>query len=144
MRPTSYQTRQEKALRQCLASLRGRHATVCDLRDALAARGERVGRTTVYRRLERLVSAGLARKFVAGPGEPACFAWAGEGAAAEGGYHALCEGCGKVVHLECGELDAVGRHLAAEHRFRIDPGRTVLYGTCPSCQRRGRRKGGVK
>lgn len=137
MHPSTYNTRQEKDLRDCLASMQGRHATVREVCAALEARGKRMGRTTVYRRLEALVAAGLARKFAAGPGGAACFAWTGgRRESLAGDAHAMCGTCGRVVHLRCGELAALGKHLAAAHRFRLDMGRTVLCGTCPDCQRR--------
>ena len=45
-----------------------------------------------------------------------------------------CEGCGRMVHLDCAHLEKVCQHLSAEHHFRIDPQRTVLTGLCDRCQ----------
>ena len=45
-----------------------------------------------------------------------------------------CEGCGRMVHLDCRHLEEVCRHLSSEHHFRIDPRRTVLIGLCDHCQ----------
>ena len=45
-----------------------------------------------------------------------------------------CEGCGRMVHLDCRHLEEVCRHLSSEHHFRIDPRRTVLTGLCDHCQ----------
>ena len=45
-----------------------------------------------------------------------------------------CEGCGRMVHLDCAHLEEVCQHLSAEHHFRIDPRRTVLTGLCDRCQ----------
>ena len=39
-----------------------------------------------------------------------------------------------MVHLDCAHLEEVCRHLAAEHRFYIDPRRTVLTGLCAACE----------
>ncbi len=141
MRPTTYKTRQDRLLRECLASMAGRHTTAAELCAALGERGEKVGRATVYRRLERLVEEGTARKYVSGPGVPACYAWAGKAPSGAGVFHGYCEGCGAVLHLHCGQLAGVARHLARSHRFRLDPSRTVFYGTCAKC---ARRRGGVR
>lgn len=133
MRPSTYQTRQDRMLRDCLASLRGRHATAAELCDALAGRGHVMGRTTVYRRLERLVAEGLVRKFVFGPGVASCYAWVGEGPDREESFHGYCEGCGAVMHLKCGEIEQMVRHLADAHSFQLDPAHTVFYGLCAGC-----------
>ena len=45
-----------------------------------------------------------------------------------------CERCGRMVHLDCAHLEEVCRHLSAEHRFYIDPRRTVLTGLCAACE----------
>ena len=140
MRPATYKTRQDAELRAFLASLRGRHASARDVVAGLAARGVAMGQTTVYRRLEKLVAEGVVRKFVAGPGVPACFAWVGAGKEEGGTFHGYCEGCGATIHLHCHELEALGAHLAADHRFRLDPARTVFYGTCAKCARAKKRE----
>ena len=38
-----------------------------------------------------------------------------------------------MIHLDCRHLEEVCRHLSFEHRFRIDPRRTVLTGLCDHC-----------
>ena len=44
-----------------------------------------------------------------------------------------CELCGRLIHLECDELEELGGHLKAEHGFVINPLRTVFYGLCTDC-----------
>ena len=44
-----------------------------------------------------------------------------------------CEGCGRMVHLDCSHLEELCQHLAADHRFRVDPRRTILTGLCGVC-----------
>ena len=44
-----------------------------------------------------------------------------------------CEACGRMVHLDCGHLEDLCRHLEAQHHFRIDPRQTILTGRCRSC-----------
>ena len=44
-----------------------------------------------------------------------------------------CEGCGRIVHLDCTHLRHLYDHLEAEHHFRIDPRRTILTGLCQTC-----------
>ena len=44
-----------------------------------------------------------------------------------------CELCGQMEHVDCGHLDELYRHLAAEHSFRINARRTLFYGVCSRC-----------
>ena len=44
-----------------------------------------------------------------------------------------CEKCGKLIHLHCDELEEIQTHILKEHRFKMDPMRTVFYGLCENC-----------
>ena len=44
-----------------------------------------------------------------------------------------CEGCGRLIHLDCGELQEIRNHLQVHHGFLWNTGRTVFYGTCADC-----------
>ena len=48
-------------------------------------------------------------------------------------FHLKCELCGRLIHLECDELEELGGHLKTEHGFVINPLRTVFYGVCTDC-----------
>ena len=64
---------------------------------------------------------------------PACFAYVGEPEAGRS-LHCKCQECGQLLHIQCPEFETMERHLSGEHDFRLDPRRTVLYGTCRACQ----------
>ena len=68
----NYQTRQGAAI---LAALRevGGHATADALYTAMCEAGQRVGRTTVWRQLEKLVERGVVQKYPGAPGERTCY-----------------------------------------------------------------------
>jgi Fur family ferric uptake transcriptional regulator len=44
-----------------------------------------------------------------------------------------CEQCGKLIHLNCDEINAFFEHVSEEHGFVLDPKRTVFYGICNEC-----------
>ncbi|MBR1724471.1 MAG: hypothetical protein IJ723_05575, partial [Ruminococcus sp.] len=48
-------------------------------------------------------------------------------------YHFKCTGCGRLIHLECREVDHILSHLEQSHGFKLDPVRTVFYGCCAEC-----------
>ena len=132
-RTNEYQTRQKKAIEEAFRTVGAEHTTVAELTSVLAARGENVGRTTVWRALERLVESGLARKYTAAQGESVCYQWVGESRCREH-FHLKCNSCGKLIHMECSLMDSLARHVEEDHRFCVDPLKTVLYGLCEECR----------
>ena len=52
-------------------------------------------------------------------------------------YHMKCEECGSLIHLECDAITELEDHIWKDHRFRVDPGRTVFYGLCEECEKKG-------
>jgi Fur family ferric uptake transcriptional regulator len=131
-----YKTRQRDEILAALKSLGTGHVTAGDVYAYLCAAGRPIGRTTVYRQLERLVDEGAVEKYSGGGRHSACFEYVGEGAHAAGGtcYHLKCERCGKLIHLNCDALEVICDHLSAEHGFALDPKRTVFYGLCEACR----------
>ncbi len=133
---TTYHTLQEKSLLKYLSARRGTHLTAARIRDDFAAEGSPMGLATIYRHMDRLVRRGLARKYVLGTGDGACYEYLGEEERNEcaAHFHCKCEGCGALIHLDCDELAAIREHLLAHHGFAWNSGRTVFYGLCERCQ----------
>lgn len=127
----TYSTKQQKAVLDCLAACAERSMSALELVDALHARGETVGIATVYRQLERLERQGSIHKVVTDGG--AYYQYCTHGAAA-GCCLLKCEGCGRIVHVDCGRLAPLYEHLGREHHFDIDPRRTMFYGLCRACR----------
>lgn len=130
----AYRTKQRQRILDCLTANSHYHITAEDVEAYLRARGEAVGKTTIYRYLEKLVSEGRVRKFIT-DGESACFQYVSEGGCQEH-FHLKCTGCGRLIHLECSYLSQVERHIFQEHHFTIHSGRTVFYGQCADCARK--------
>lgn len=126
-----YRTRQRAAVMKILDENRDRHLSAEDIRALLEGSGCAVGRATIYRCLDRLVEAGQVTRCLGGEGECACYQLAG--AACSRHYHFKCLHCGQLLHVDCGQLDAIEAHVHAEHGFVIDPARTVFYGICRDC-----------
>ena len=117
---SKYKTKQREILIRYLESVPGVHITAGDVADYFRKQGSAIGQSTIYRQLESLVDEGIINKYVIDGNSPTCF-------------HCKCEKCGKLIHLHCDELEEIQEHLYAEHRFRMDPLRTVFYGLCDEC-----------
>lgn len=136
MEKGQYKTRQREEIIAYLCSVPGQHITVNDVCRYFEKSGKKIGTTTVYRHLEKLVDEGCVKKYVLELGTPACFEYIDpeNNCQKPNCFHLKCTGCGKLIHLHCDELEATEHHIFEHHNFKIDPQRTVLYGLCEECQ----------
>lgn len=133
-RKPEYHTKTQSQLLGVLQENAGRHFTAMELNTALAGSGKPVGLATIYRQLEKLEAQGLVRRYTTDDRGSACWQYAGEGACCHSHFHLKCTACGQLFHLECSHIAEIYSHVAAEHSFQIDPGRTVFYGICGECR----------
>ena len=135
-----YITRQKEEIILFLKENQGKHVSVSDICSYFKAQGKPIGTATVYRQLERLVDEGIINKYMIDQNTPACFEYLGGICDTRDHicFHCKCSGCGKLIHLHCEELDALGPHLLEEHGFFLDTRRTVLYGLCEECREKTR------
>lgn len=129
-----YNTKQKERVTSVLKEANGAHLTAEEIVRALEKQGVSVGKTTVYRQLERLIEQGTVRKFFVEEGVSACFQYVSNDAHCHNHYHLKCSVCGKLLHVDCDFLDEVGTHIFAHHGFRISNEKTVLYGVCADCR----------
>lgn len=134
---SGYKTRQREQILQLLLAHQEEHFSVDRIVDCLRAQQQQVGRSTVYRYLEKLVQAGKARKYYIEEGAGACYQYAGEQSSCHEHFHLKCTSCGRLIHVECNYLEQVSEHVLAHHSFTIDHTKTVLYGLCADCAARG-------
>lgn len=130
----SYKTRQGDELRMFLEQTPGQHITAGDVCEYFRRTGKSIGMATVYRQLERLVDEGVVAKYNIDASSPACFEYLGDHSGEEVCYHCKCQICGKLIHMHCGELPQLQKHVLAHHGFAIDPVRTIFYGVCEECR----------
>ncbi len=125
-----YKTKQRIAVEKLLSKNAG-HMTVDSIVKELEKSGDKVGRTTVYRALERLVEDGKARKYISS-GDSSCYQFVNNDCCNEH-FHLKCEKCGKLIHIECSQLDELSAHISQHHGFTVNSLKTVLYGICREC-----------
>ena len=115
-----------------------RHLSVDDLEDRLRGRGEHVGKATIYRTLNLLVQAELARELDFGEGFKRYEHQAGEARH----DHLICTGCSKVIRFSRAALDELQEQIAADLGFVVQSRRLKLYGLCSDCRATGQGIGG--
>ncbi len=133
MNQTNYKTKQKSAIMQCLQGIGDKHFTIDSVCDMLSQHGKNVGRTTVYRCLERLSEEGILRKYAAVSGESTCYQYVGEKTSCREHFHLKCEKCGSLIHMECDKLEGFAKHIKSHHGFCLNPLKTIIYGICEAC-----------
>ena len=134
MEQRSYNTRQRSQVLDCLVNNKAKHMTADEISGWLKENDIVVGKTTVYRTLEKLVSEGKARKYISEEGKSACFQYVDQEGHCEQHFHLKCTGCGKLIHVQCDYLAELEQHVFEHHRFEVDNTKTVLYGVCEECR----------
>lgn len=128
-----YKTKQRDLIMNCLIKNKENHLTAEDIVDHLKVNGNTVGKTTVYRYLDKLVFEGKLRKYFIEEGYSACYQYVGSEKCYEH-FHLKCVGCGSLIHLECSYLQKLQSHVSNSHDFKIDSLKTVFYGRCKNCE----------
>lgn len=134
-----YKTKQRQEILNCILELGGEHFTASDIVARLNSRGNEIGQATVYRMIDHLAETGKLRKYVIDGTTAACYQLVGteyEKSCREH-FHLKCVGCGKLIHVECEELSRIAEHMQEEHGFSVDSSKTVFYGVCGDCKKRG-------
>ena len=110
----------------------------CDeISDNLKTKGTPVGRATLYRFLDNLVSSGEARKIIDDSKKSAAYQLLDKDMNCHGHMHLKCSSCGTIMHLGCEFMSNVGQHILEHHSFKIDNSRTIIYGLCGACREKG-------
>ena len=133
---STYHTKQQEELLNYLCSTPGQHHTVAQIRDHFSGGEQAIGMATIYRHLERYVSEGKVRKYQLETGDGACYEYVEQADACASHFHCKCVICGRLIHLNCDELQEIREHLLKEHGFAWDACRTVFYGVCQTCQQK--------
>ena len=106
------------------------HISADELVDLIRQEDARISRATIYRTLEWMVEAGIARRVDFGEGR---FRF-------EHSYrhprhfHLICKTCNQALEFLSSDIEALIEEVASARRF--EPGQSVLqiYGTCEACR----------
>jgi Fur family ferric uptake transcriptional regulator len=132
-RSDGYNTKTRQLILDYLIANRQHAVSASNILRHLEAQGASPNPTTVYRYLDKLAGEQRIMKYVADKGEGAVFQYVDEGRHCREHLHLKCVQCGRILHLDCGFMDEVRRHLTAQHGFTLQCEGSVLYGLCSQC-----------
>ena len=105
-----------------------RQVTADELYARLQTSHPGIGRATVFRTLERLVDAGLARRL-----ELEGHVYGYVTCQPEHHHHLACTRCGRVEEIGESYITPLATRIKREHGFQVDDARLDFYGRCASC-----------
>ena len=126
-----YHTKNKSKILNCLKDNSDKHLTIEQIDSLLNGQ---VPLASIYRNIDDLVSEGTIRKYIIDRNNSACYQYISEGNV-HNHFHLLCSQCGKLIHLECHEVEHLIAHINEEHGFKVDVSKVTLYGICPECQK---------
>ncbi|MGH2401315.1 MAG: Fur family transcriptional regulator [Candidatus Limnocylindria bacterium] len=125
-------TRQRLLVSDALTAM-GRQVTAQELYERLRRSEPRIGRATVFRTLEALATAGVARRL-----EQDGHVYGYVACRPEHHHHLACDRCGRVEEIGESYIRPVAERVAADLGFTIDDARLDFYGRCARCSAEAR------
>lgn len=123
-------TRQRLIVADVLAAA-GRQLTAGELYERVRSAEPSLGRATVFRTVDRLVEAGVARRL-----ELEGHVYAYIACQPEHHHHLSCTSCGRVEEIPESWVQPIADRASRRLDFEIDDGRLDFYGRCADCRRR--------
>ncbi len=106
------------------------HLSADDLVDLIKREDQHISRATVYRTLQWMVTAGIARKVDFGEGR---FRFE-HSYRHPRHYHLICKTCNRSFEFLSSDIEALVEEVAAARKFNARQSVVQIYGTCEACQ----------
>lgn len=127
-----YNTKQKSQLIDFFKSNMSRQLSINEIIDGVCRDGVS-GKSTIYRQLSKMVDNGTLLRVYGEDSKSVLYQYVGKETHCDTHFHLKCTQCGKLIHLDCIQLDEIGTHIEKEHKFAIDKKKTVFYGVCGMC-----------
>jgi Fur family ferric uptake transcriptional regulator len=122
-------TAPRRALAALISAREGSTFTAADLVAEVRSRRLGIGRATIFRAIDVLVSVGAVERLDRPTGEHAYVA-----CVPAHHHHVICTRCDGSIEIGDLGLGAVAREVARRTGYRIEGHRLELFGLCPACQ----------
>ncbi len=130
-----YKTRQKEILLSYLSETSESPQSVDDIVRALQAKGESLGKSTVYRLVKKLCDEGELKCFA----EDKRFLYQlVNGEACHHHLHLKCTTCGRLLHMDHEQSERLIENIYGENGFAVSEEDTTLFGCCGDCAKKKR------
>lgn len=135
MRPNGYKTKVGEEILSFLEAKKDTAISVMDICTELEKNHPKTNITTVYRQLDKLVTAKKVIVHSAEDGKKKLYQYIAGKEKCLSHLHMQCTKCSSIIHLDCSESNGFTSHIEKEHSVMIDYSKTVLYGLCKECSK---------
>lgn len=124
----TYNTSQKQQIVEFMKSNSDRQYTIEEVAGCINS----VGKSTVYRLINRMVDEGIVRRTVKGKSRQFLYQYSAAAGCASH-LHMKCRECGQVLHMDDGQSKRLMEMLHESRNFELDMRDTLLMGTCENC-----------
>ena len=94
----------------------------------------KIGLTTIYRLIDKLVESGTINKSI-GKDNVTYYQYLEE-CDKENHFFLKCESCGTMEHIDCDCIEELSNHISKEHNFSLTD-HIIISGKCNNCKKEG-------
>lgn len=134
MSSSTYNTKQKKLVFDVLEKNCEQQLSCEEITYILLNQSTPVGKTTVYRQLEKLLQERKIKKLNPHNGKSFLYQYVDSEMKCESHLHLRCTVCGRYEHLGCDFMKTVNEHIKIHHNFSVDNSKTEILGICASCE----------
>lgn len=128
---TSYSTKQKEIILDVVRK-KTKQFTIKDIYEVI---NEKVGLTTVYRLVDKLVDEGILNKEI-GKDNITYYQYL-EKCNEDNHFYLKCDTCGKVIHIDCDCINDLSNHIFKHHMFKANKEKIIINGKCNNCLKGG-------
>ena len=103
------------------------------INDVFSKLNDKVGMTTIYRMIDKLIEEGLVVKSVNKSGNTT-YQYL-EKCNHSNHFYLKCDTCGKLEHVDCDCINELSSHIVKNHKFKVNKENIVISGICNECSR---------
>ena len=127
-RNISYNTKQKNIIIDIIKK-QEKPFTIKDIYELL---NSKVGLTTIYRLVDKLVSENIVNKEI-DKDNITYYQYLNE-CNEENHFYLKCESCGDLVHIDCDCIKELSSHILKEHDFSLNKKHIIIDGICSKCK----------
>ena len=129
-----YNTKSKEVIREYLEAHKESRFSAHDIYEHLCVNGSQINITTIYRNLDKLTDSGELLRYKTAEDECCVYQYVEPHAKCHEHLHLQCSSCGKIIHLECGLMSEIKKHLIEHDGFYLECKSSVLKGLCKECK----------
>ena len=126
-RSESYSTKQKDIILNVIEKQK-HEFTIKDIYNEIS---DRVGLTTIYRLVDKLVDENVLNKYISK--DNVTYYQYLKKCDEDNHFYLKCDKCGDLVHIDCDCIKDLSNHILKEHKFKPNKDKIIINGMCNKC-----------